>query len=278
MIKFNLISKNGKIIPSEKAVMPVSSIELAYGFGVYESIRVSKNVINFLDNHIERLLNSAKIINLEHNFSRENIKSYVEELSDALENDTFNIKILLYGAKSPKGAQLFIIPSSPLFPDKKLYKYGASIITEAYERILPNAKALSMLGSYLAYKKAKAQNAYDAIMVNRDGIIPEGTRTNFYAVKNNTVYTAPDKDILEGVTREILLYVARETGIKVVFEPILKSDLQSYDGFFITSTSTKLMPVSKIDDLEFEIPELTKTLMKDFNDFLKESKGIFNIR
>jgi len=273
----NFFSKNGKILPINKANIPITSLEVAYGFGVYESIRISKGVINFLDNHIARLIKSAKIINLEHYFSHETLRNYIKELATTVDIDAFNIKILLYGGNTVGGAQLFIIPSTPLFPDKRLYRNGASLITTRYERLYPNAKTLNMLGSYIAYKQAKKHSCYDSLLVSTTGEIPEGTRTNFYAVKGGVIHTAPDKDVLEGVTREIMLHVARVTGINVVFEPILKNDLQSYDGFFITSTSTKLMPVSKIDDLEFEIPELTKTLMKNFNIFLKESKGIFNI-
>ena len=115
---FNYFSKNGKVLPIEEASISLSSIEYSYGFGVYETLRASNGQIYFLKDHIERLMESAKIIGLEHSFTEDFIKESIGEIIRKNEIETCNIKMLLIGAPSKEEAQLFIICLNPLFPDK----------------------------------------------------------------------------------------------------------------------------------------------------------------
>ena len=188
---FNYFSKNGEVLPTEEATMPLSSIEYSYGFGVYETLRVSNRQIYFIKDHIERLIESARIIGLEHPFAEREIEESINQIITKNNAETCNIKMLLIGATSKEEAQLFIICLNPLFPDKKLYRDGATLTTYKYERVFPHAKTLNMLQSYLAYREAKKLGAYDALLINFDGYITEGTRTNFFCIKrSNYLYTA----------------------------------------------------------------------------------------
>ncbi len=272
---FNYFSKNGEILPIQEATVLLSSIEYAYGFGVYETIRVSNGIIYFLKDHLERLVESAKIIGLEHPFTEDLIEKSIIEIIAKNEIETCNLKMLLIGAPNKEGAQLFIICLNPLFPDKKLYRDGATFITCEYERVFPHAKTLNMLQSYLAYRKAKSLDAYDALLVSRDGCITEGTRTNFFCIKDQTIYTPPEKDILLGVTRKALLKVAIEAGYKIVEKNIKVDDVEEYDGAFITSTSSKVIPIKSIDGRALKpYPEELKKLMDLFDDFLVRCEGV----
>lgn len=273
-IMFQYFSKNGKIYPIDKSFIPLSNIEYQYGFGVYETIRVSNKTINFIKNHSARLINSAKIINLEHPFTATQVENFIKKLVESITISSFNIKILLIGSPQKENVQLFVIPLNPLFPDKKLYKKGCSLITTHHERIFPNAKTLNMLQSYMAYKKATESNCYDALLINNTENITEGTRTNFFIVKNNKIYTAKEKDVLVGVTRKAVMHTAQKNNIDITETDIKQSGLQSCDGAFLTSTSSKIIPITQIDSIKFEIPKLTKKLMVFFNEFLKESKGV----
>lgn len=182
--------------------------------------------------------------------------------------------MLLIGAPTKEGAQLYIICLNPLFPDRKLYRDGATFITQSYERAFPQAKTLNMLQSYLAYRDAKRVGAYDALLLNRQGNITEGTRTNFYCIKGQTIYTPPEKDILLGVTRKAVLKVAVENGYNIVEQDIKPSDISLYDGAFISSTSSKIIPVKMINDQILNPqPETLVKLMGLFNDFLDKFKG-----
>ncbi len=277
-MEFKYFSRNGKVLPIAQAVVPLSSIEYAYGFGVYESIRVSHGKPVFVDDHIERLMGSAQQIGLEHGFTEAAVAGAIAELISATEAEAYNLKILLIGGRRAEDAVLNIICLNPLFPDKKLYAEGVKTVTYPYERSFPQAKTLNMLQSYLAYRRAREAEAYDALLVNRKGYITEGTRTNFFCIsaqggsasgRKGTIISPPENKILLGVTRKYVLSVAASIGFEVKQTEIAFSDLASYDGAFLTSTSAKIMPIRFIDNYEFaDQPEALKTLMKAFDDFL----------
>lgn len=271
--QFQFFSKNGQILPIEQAVIPLSNIEYSYGFGVYETLKVRHGILYFVDQHVERLFHSAEVIGLTHQFTKEQVKQYIQELVAKLSTDACNIKMLLIGGQEP---QLFIQALAPLFPDRKLYSEGAKTITVEYERLYPNAKTLNMFPSYMAYKKAKAAGCYDALFINRQGNIIEGTRTNFFALKVNVLYTPPLKEVLEGVTRQTVIAVAEKNGFKLVEDDIPLDKIGEFDGAFLTSTSSKIVSIAQIDDFTFpEIPQALKELIKLYDVFLEESNGIY---
>lgn len=273
-MEFKHFSFNGRILPAEQAVIPLSNIEYSYGFGVYETIRVLKGAPYFLKDHLDRLRESAKIIGLEHPFDLEFIRRSVTALVQKYGARTFNLKILLIGGSKKDDAKLFILCLNPLFPDKKLYKKGATFITYRYERAFPRAKTLNMLQSYLAYRKARDAGAYDALFINRDGFITEGTRTNFFCVKGKTIITPDEKDILLGITRKALLQVAPKAGYIVKRGNIKPTEVKSYDGAFITGTPSKIIPVAKIDDIILDNSSgAVNELMRTFDRFLENCGG-----
>jgi branched-subunit amino acid aminotransferase/4-amino-4-deoxychorismate lyase len=266
-MQFNFFSKNGKILPITEAVIPLSSIEYTYGFGVYETLRVSNKKALFVEDHIDRLIKSAEIISLSHTLTTEDIKKYIAEIIGHTTEETYNLKILLIGAAMSEDASIYIFCSAPLFPDKKLYKEGISTTTSHFERAYPQAKTLNMLQSYLSYREAKNKGCYDALLINKDGNITEGTRTNFLAVKGNTIYSPFEKDILLGVARKYALQVAQDNGFIVEEKNIQENSLHEYDGAFLTSTSAKILPIRKIGNFEYkEIPESVTRLMRLFDE------------
>jgi len=271
---FDFFSRNGKILPIDEAEVPLSNIEYSYGFGVYESIRVGNGVTYFLEEHIERLLGSARAISLEHPFSGEFASRAIGELLAKNGAETCNVKILLIGGRASEESELNILCLNPLFPDKKMYRDGVACVTYEYERPFPHAKTLNMLQSYLAYRKAKEAGAYDALLINERGCITEGTRTNFFCIKDKTLFSPDEKDILPGVTRKVVLKVAADNGFAVEQKEIRPADLQEYDGAFLTSTSSKILPIRAIDDVQFpEQPPALKELMEKFDAFLGQCGG-----
>jgi branched-subunit amino acid aminotransferase/4-amino-4-deoxychorismate lyase len=270
---FKYFSQNGKILPIEQAVIPLNNIEYSYGFGVYESLRVNNGTVYFIDDHIERLMESAKIINLKHSFDEEFIKKSITDLIHDYKTETFNLKILLIGGSTKEKVLLNIFCLNPFFPDKKLYRDGADFITYQYERAFPHAKTLNMLKSYLAYKKAKESGSYDALLINNEGYITEGTRTNFFCIKDKTIFTPFEKDILFGVMRKAMLKVAKQNNYEVVESNIKLEEIKTYDGAFVTSTSSKIMPIKSVDGTILSIPDSLKELMKLLNDFLTNCGG-----
>jgi len=271
---FDFFSRNGKILPIDEAEGPLSNIEYSYGFGVYESIRVGNGVTYFLEEHIERLLGSARAISLEHPFSGEFASRAIGELLAKNGAETCNVKILLIGGRASEESELNILCLNPLFPDKKMYRDGVACVTYEYERPFPHAKTLNMLQSYLAYRTAKEAGAYDALLINERGCITEGTRTNFFCIQGKTLFSPNENDILLGVTRKAVLKVAADNGFDVVQKDVRPGDLQEYDGAFLTSTSSGIMPVASVGDFKFgEQPEALKELMDAFDAFLEQCGG-----
>ena len=267
-MSFTFCSKNGTLIPLSEAVMPVTNIEFAYGFGVYENIRVVRGTPLFIDDHLSRLKRSAVVIGLQYAFTSEEIQQWIMTLIRECNSEALNLKILLIGGREPNNATLFILPLAPLFPEKKLYRDGVTAITVPYERSFPDAKTLGMIGSYIAYKKARSQQAYDALLLDHEGHITEGTRTNFFCIKDRTIISTPIEKILEGVTMKHVLTVAKNNGFTIEERDITPLDLASFDGAFLTSTSSKILPLRQIDTHVLGIPSALQELMKHYSSFL----------
>jgi len=272
-MEFKYFSQNGKILPIEQAVIPINNIEYAYGFGVYENVRISNGLVFFLKDHIERLIESAKIIGISHPFNISFVESSVIDLVNNTGIKTYNLKILLIGGSTKEKASLYIFCLNPLFPDKKLYREGAEFITYNYERPFPHAKTLNMLQSYIAYGKARETGAHDALLINHDGFITEGTRTNFFCIKDKTIYTPFEKDILLGVMRKAVIKVASENKYMIVEKNIKLDDIKSFDGAFVSSTSSKIIPIKSIDGYVLNVPDTLKELMTLLNEFLSNCGG-----
>ncbi len=273
-MEYQYFSHNGQLTQVDQAVVPLSSIEYSYGFGVYETIRVVKGKPFFIEEHLDRLFHSAREISLDHQFDQHTIMNGVQELIVKNQVDSCNLKLLLIGGKNDGPADLYILCLPPQYPKRQLYQAGAHCITYTYERLYPSAKTLNMLPSYLAYRQARQFSAYDALLVNHQGYITEGTRTNFFAMSGKTIVSAPEAQILAGVMRKVVLYLAKTLGFELVYEDIAPANLAIFDGAFLTSTSTKIMPVKSVDDYSFrEIPPVLKELMKQLDDFLRSSNG-----
>jgi branched-chain amino acid aminotransferase len=274
-MNLRLFSLNGQIKQISEATVPALNIEYAYGFGVYETIRVHNGTAYFAKEHIERIIASAAIIGLEHIFNAAKIKSYIEDLIKQLNLGTYNLKVMLIGGKTKEDSLLYILPVLPLFPARKLYSTGVSVTTANYERPFPNAKTLSMLPSYLAFKKAREGGYYECLAINRDGFITEGTKSNFFLVKGNTIFTPTEDKILNGVTKRIVLDLALQLNFTIQNKNVRLDDISNYDSAFLTSTSSKVMPINKIGDYPYKIPEIVHQLQFKYDEYLKASRGSF---
>ncbi|CAN5161521.1 D-amino acid aminotransferase [soil metagenome] len=277
-MKFPHISHNDEIVPMTEAHVPVDQTEIAYGFGVYETIKIRNKIIYFLPQHIERLMHSAEKIGLLHRFTPQIVEHAVKELSQKIEEPSCNLKVLLYGTPHREKTELFIIPSAPLYPDRKWYREGVSVFSFEHERWMPQAKTLNMLPSYYMYKKAKEQGGYDALLYNKKGNILEGTRTNVYAIKGKKIVSPQKKDVLEGVTMMTLEKVIEKTDYTLEYRDISMESLLEYTSMFLSSTSTKLLPVKAIDGKEYKtISEELKQLIQIYEEALDNCRGDFNL-
>lgn len=259
---------NHHLIPIEQAVVSVDDLDFSYGYGVYETLKVRHRILYFPSLHEERLFHSASVIGLSHSFKKGEITRGIQELVRANRTEHANIKVLLIGGDTAEKTRLYIMTLNPLFPDRKDYKQGAYALIYPGERVFPEAKTLNMLVSTLAFRAAKKEGAYDAMLKNREGYLTEGTRTNLFYTKGNVVYTPPAHQVLVGVTRITLLDALQQKGIPVQERPLHESEILEQDGFFLTSTSTKVMPLRKLGPYPLTIPPLLWEIMKHYDGYL----------
>jgi len=244
---------NGKIIDISEAQIPVADKGYFFDFAVYSSLKVVQGKIFFPDYHASRLLESARLIGLDHQFKQPQIVDWLKELVEIDQLKDALLRIVLIGDPDKnQDAKLYIFSVGGLtfYPDK-FYKHGAKVITYQGQRRVPNSKTKDLLMSFLAYREAKENGALDALLVDKDGNIREGTRTNFFAIKGDVLITPPDEQVLSGIARKIVLEVASKD-FQIKFENIRLDEIKNYDEFFISSTSMNVMPVREIDDLVFD--------------------------
>jgi len=273
----NYVILNGKLIEKQEATISVFNKAMFFDFAVYDSVKIIKGKKFFPDFHVERLINSAKIIQLEHDFKKQDIMKWMDLLIEKNNLQDAMIRFLLLGAASPEEKpQLFLFSLGVTFYNEKDYKKGIKVITFRGERTMPQSKSKDLFLNFIALREASKHNAQDALLIDSEGYIREGTRTNFFAVKQGKLYTAPLSDVVGGITRKIVIKIAKQNNIEVIERKIHNNELKDFDEFFITSTSMNVLPINQINDyiLDKNSKVLTKKIIKLFKDYYHQE--VFN--
>lgn len=238
--------RNNKIILEQQAVVPVSLREVFFNFSVYESLKVRAHKALYVQDHLERLFYSAERLEIAHSFTLSEIEESITSLVslDSLEKAT--IKIQLIGGKEP----ILFVTSQPLpeYP-QEYYRDGIKVVAYDGERIIPEVKSNALLLNYVALREANKRGAFEALFVDRNGYAIEGTRSNVFAVRGNSLITS-EKRVLAGVTRKKIIQAAEDIGLHLHFSDPSLQEMRTggYDEVFISSTSMGALPVAYIDD------------------------------
>ena len=256
-----LIYIDGEFFPKAEAKVSVFDHGLLYGDGVFEGIRSYNGRVFKLDEHLERLYDSAKSIMLEIPISIETMKETVlETLRRNHLREAYIRLIITRGVgdlgldpdKCPKPSIIIIADKIVLYP-QKYYEDGLEIVTVSVRRnyaeaINPRIKSLNYLNNILAKIEGKQAGAEEVLMLNREGYVVECSGDNIFWIKNGTLVTPPvHMGILEGVTRNSVIDLAREAGIRVEERIFTRHDLYIADECFLTGTAAEVIPVVKID-------------------------------
>lgn len=269
---FENFSKNGVILPIEQATARLDDTAFTYGYGVYETLKIRNNVLYFPELHAVRLLKSANAIELPCQLNEEKIITYIKELQKQIKQESYNIKILLL-PNTQNQTDIYIIPLNPLYPKTEYYTQGVKTITYQGERQFPQAKTLNMLMSFLAYKKAKETQAYDALLIDNQGNIREGTRTNIIYEINNQLYTPPLSTILEGVTLATLTQALKEKNTNIQERELKLAEINQCQSILILSTSTNIVPIRQINNQTIPISQNAKQIIKTYDEYLQKYKN-----
>ena len=228
-----------------------------YADGVYEVIRTYFGKLFRYQDHLERLKHSLDAIKISYS-KVDNLDRIIYEIikknNYAEENFSIYIQItrgVSYPRKHsfPKGKVIPTVFISVTPIDNSPNDKGIKIIFENDFRWQKcNIKSISLLANVLANQHAEELGAGEAIW-NRDGYLLEGSHTNFWAIKNEEVWTAPLSNlILPGVSRKVILEVCRNVGIKVHEQAIKEDEINSFNEFFVSGTTSEIIPVVKIND------------------------------
>ena len=256
-----LIYIDGEFLPKAEAKVSVFDHGLLYGDGVFEGIRSYNGRVFKLDEHLERLYDSAKSIMLQIPIPIETMKETVlETLRRNHLTEAYIRLIVTRGVgdlgldpdKCPKPSIIIIADKIVLYP-QKFYEDGLEIVTASVRRnyaeaINPRIKSLNYLNNILAKIEGKQAGAEEVLMLNVEGYVVECSGDNIFWIKNEILVTPPvHMGILEGVTRNSVINLARDAGTHVEERVFTRHDLYIADECFLTGTAAEVIPVVKID-------------------------------
>ena len=256
-----LIYIDGEFLPKTEAKVSVFDHGLLYGDGVFEGIRSYNGRVFKLDEHLERLYDSAKSIMLQIPIPIETMKETVlETLRRNHLSEAYIRLVVTRGVgdlgldpdKCPKPSIIIIADKIALYP-QKFYEEGLEIVTVSVRRnyseaINPRIKSLNYLNNILAKIEGKQSGAEEVLMLNAEGYVVECSGDNIFWIKNEILVTPPvHMGILEGVTRNSVIDLARDAGMRVEERVFTRHDLYIADECFLTGTAAEVIPVVKID-------------------------------
>ena len=229
---------------------------------IYEVIRVIDGVPLFFEGHIKRMEDSFRLMNKTFSYKFEKIKEYLTKLIKANEIINGNIK-LTFDIKTDT-MKVFTIKHS--YPSEDLYNTGIKTILYYGERNNPNAKVVDSSFRSKVIEEIKKSNAFEAILVNNNGFITEGSKSNIFLIKDNTLFTPPLEAVLPGITRGQIISVAQSIGINVEEIDVRFEYCKDFDAAFISGTSPKILPISYVNDIKLNVEnELMRRLIKEFD-------------
>lgn len=252
---------NGRFVPKEEAMVSVFDHGFLYGDGIYETMRSYNGRFFLLDRHLARLKHSAEAIDLtlplEHDkirdvLSNTLIKNHLDNAYVRLQISRGEGEIGLDPALCPQPTMVVIAKVFHGYPPEH-YDHGVSIAIVKTRRnhplaLDPSIKGTNFLNNILAKIEAKKAGAYEGVMLNWEGFVAEGTISNIFTVKAGALRTpALNVGILEGVTRGLVLDLARKENIPVQEASFRPQELLQAEECFITNSTMEIMPVTVID-------------------------------
>ncbi len=288
--KTEKIWMDGKFVDWDNATVHILTHTLHYGLGVFEGIRCYETeggpVIFRLDEHINRLFNSAHIFLIEIPYSKEKIKKAIIETVRVNKIKECYIRPIVYigyGAMGlyPKGNSINVAiavwPWGTYLGDKGL-KDGVRVKTSSFIRdhvnaSLPRGKVCGYyVNSQLAKKEAIACGYDEALLLDTEGYVSEGSGENIFIVRNSKLKTTPLTSILEGITRDSIIEIAKDEGIAVAEERFTRDELYIAEEAFFTGTAAEVTPIREVDGRTIgngKPGKITKKLQSIFFDIVR---------
>jgi branched-chain amino acid aminotransferase len=278
-----LIYVNGELLPRSEAVISVYDSGFLMGDGVWEGIRLIQDKWIFLDEHIDRLFEGARAIDLELGLSAEQITNAILETQHANNmSDQVHARVMFTrGVKVKPFQQPALSTSGPTFviimehSDPHAKAKGITMATVPQIRGMPMSQdpklnSHSKLNCILACIQANKMGADEALMLDPHGFVNTTNSCNFFIVKNGEVWTSTGDYCMNGITRKKIIMLCKDNSIPVFEKNFSLVDVYSADEVFITGTLGSLVPVLELDKRTFDAKnnKLTQTLQSLYNDLI----------
>jgi branched-chain amino acid aminotransferase len=278
---------NGKLHDKADAKISVYDHGLLYGDGVFEGIRVYEGKVFRLREHVDRLYDSARGIKLEIPMSREQLAEAITSTVQANGKRNGYIRAIITRGAGTLGLDprkttdpqiIIIVDDISLYPSE-LYENGMEIVTVSTIRNHPNAlspriKSLNYLNNIMAKMEAIQAGCLEALMLNHEGDVAECTGDNIFIIKRGVLKTPPtDAGILEGVTRNTVIELARAANIPAQEIALTRLDVHTADECFLTGTAAEVIPVVKCDGRVIgngKPGSITRQLRERFHELVRE--------
>ena len=252
----NISYINEKFVTIEQAVIPINDLGIQRGYGVFDFLRVAGDKPLFIDDHLDRFYYSAKVMRLKIKQERTELKSIIQELINTNKLNHSGIRLILTGGESVDGyiisePRLSIIQQSLKPPPEKLPETGIMLVSNEYQRQLPHVKTTDYLMAIWLQPWMKEKNA-DDILYHHNGYISECPRSNFFMITKKNILVTPKEKILNGITRKKVIDLAKKIGIETEERDIHLNEITEIKEAFITSSTKRMLPVSKIDDYKLD--------------------------
>lgn len=282
-----LVWLNGTVMPLESATTSVADHAHLYGDGLFEGIRFYGRKVFKLDEHLRRLYHGCAYLGYDMEIPIDQLRNIILETCAATELEDGYIRLNVTRGSGlgldPKKIEtppnvMVMVSTLNLYPPE-LYDTGLTVLTSPY-RVIPADSLdnrLKCIGKYavniLAKQYANRAGAGDALLLNHQGYIAEGTGNNFFLVQDGVIRTPhPSCGILQGITRDMVIEVARQKGYTVVEENLTLFDVYAADEAFFTGTATEVIPAISLDTQKIGTGKpgpVTKELMVLFREATK---------
>jgi branched-chain amino acid aminotransferase len=279
---------DGELVDEKEAKISVFDHGLLYGDGVFEGIRFYNGRVFRLEEHISRLLDSAKAIVMKTPWTKEEICGYTIDTIRANGLRDGYIRLVITRGAGGLGMNpylcerpsMFIIASTISLYPKEFYENGLPIITCATRRpapaaLMPQVKSLNYLNNVMAKVEAIQAGVMEALMLNEQGYVAECTGDNIFILKNGTLLTPPVADgALDGVTRRVIFELSDKLEIPWREQTISRYDIYTCDECFLTGTAAEVIPVVELDKRilgDGKPGVLTMKFIKGFTEFAHSS-------
>ncbi|MFA9205067.1 MAG: aminotransferase class IV [Burkholderiaceae bacterium] len=246
-----------KISLLENAGVPVGDLLVQRGYGIFDYLRVANNKPLFIEAHLDRLFNSAKIMRLTIAQTKEELKKIVANLIEKNNIPFSGIRLIIAGGDAPDGYTItnphLIIIQQPLdAPPSHISTKGIHLVSHFYQRQLAEVKTTDYLMAVYLQPWMKGQGADDILYYNNDSV-SECPRSNIFMISQDNTIVTPVNNMLKGITRKNIIAVAEAHHLKLEQRDISLSEMKQAKEVFITSSTKRIIPVSGLDEQNFSL-------------------------